>query len=259
MTVDLLRPDWPAPPNVRAAVTTRRGGVSAPPRDSLNLALHVGDDPAAVAQNRQLLRQQLGLEREPGWLEQVHGTRVLTLDGGAQEDKTLGVNRADASVTRVAGQACVVMTADCLPVLFCDRAGTVVAASHAGWRGLAAGVLRATVKAMAVDPANIVAWFGPAIGPAQFEVGGEVVDVFMDNAISDSHRSAIPACFAASPTNPGKLLADIYALGRAELNALGVNAVYGGGLCTVTDRSNWYSYRRAGVTGRMASLIWLAL
>ena len=251
MAANLLIPDWPAPVNVRSAVTTRRGGVSLPPWDAFNLALHVGDSSDAVTQNRRRLRQQLELPREPGWLEQVHGTRVLNLDVGSGPD-----NRADASLSRT-GHPCVVMTADCLPVLFCDRAGTVVAASHAGWRGLATGILRNTVASMAVAPTDILAWLGPAIGPACFEVGAEVVTAFEENAVDGLHRQAIPACFATSPSYPGKRLADIYALARAELQSLGVSAIYGGGLCTVTDSDNWYSYRRDGVTGRMASLVWL--
>src|SRR5690606_37586118 len=156
MDPGLLRPDWPAPPSVRAAVSTRRGGVSVAPWDSLNLGDHVGDDPGAVAENRRRLVAALDLPRDPAWLEQVHGTRVLILDGGAAVDRV-----ADAALTRTPGVACAVMTADCLPVLFCDRAGTVVAASHAGWRGLAAGVLRATVAAMGVAPGDILAWLGP--------------------------------------------------------------------------------------------------
>ena len=252
MSAFFLRPDWPAPPSVFAAVSTRRGGVSLPPWNSLNLGGHVGDDPAAVAENRRRLGQALGLTRDPVWLTQVHGTRVLTLDGGAPVDVV-----ADAVLTRTPGVPCVVMTADCLPVLFCDRAGTVVAASHAGWRGLAAGVLRGTVAAMGVAPGDIVAWLGPAIGPACFEVGEEVRAAMLDNAVDARHGAAIPACFTPSATQPGKLLADIYGLARAELQALGVGATYGGGFCTVTDSAHWYSYRRDGVTGRMAALVWL--
>lgn len=252
MTVEVLRPDWPAPANVRALVTSRRGGASTPPWNGLNLALHVGDDPAAVAANRRLLRDASGLPAEPLWLDQVHGTRVLALDGQPAADRL-----ADAAVTRTAGIACAVMTADCLPVLLCDRRGTVVAACHAGWRGLAAGVLRNTVAAMGAASAEILAWLGPAIGPRCFEVGSEVMAACLAQAIDDSHRDFIPGCFSPSPTAPGKLLADLYALARAELRSLGVDAVFGGGLCTVTDGDNWYSYRRDGVTGRMASLIWL--
>jgi YfiH family protein len=251
MTIDLLRPAWPAPGNVSAVVTTRRGGVSAPPWNGLNLALHVGDDRAAVAANRRLLRNVPGLAAEPVWLEQVHGARVLALDARPPPDTI-----ADAAVTRAAGVPCAVMSADCLPVLFCDRQGTVVAASHAGWRGLAAGVLRNTVAAMAVAPKDILAWLGPAIGPRRFEVGPEVMAACVAQAIDEAHRRLVPGCFAPAPT-PGKLLADIYGLARAELRSLGVDAVFGGGLCTVTDGDNWYSYRRDGVTGRMASLIWL--
>ncbi len=252
MAPELLYPDWPAPTGVRAAVSTRRGGVSLPPWHGLNLGEHVGDDPAAVAVNRQLLREALALPAEPLWLQQVHGTRVLVQVGDLPVDRC-----ADAAVTREGGQVCVVMTADCLPVLLCDRAGTVVAAAHAGWRGLAAGVLRETVRAMAALPRDILAWLGPAIGPERFEVGGEVREAMRDNAIDERQRRGIEASFKPSPHQRDKLLADLYALARAELASLGVEAVYGGGLCTVTDERRWYSYRRDGVTGRMAALIWL--
>ena len=255
-----LIPDWPAPRRVRAAVSTRSGGVSAPPWDGLNLGSHVGDDPAAVAANRRLLAEALGLARQPVWLEQVHGTHVLVLGGDPATDPPTDPptdSTADAALTRERGQVCGVMTADCLPVLLCDRAGTVVAAAHAGWRGLAAGVLRQTVTAMGVAPEDILAWLGPAIGPRRFEVGGEVRAAMLDNAIDAGQRRLIPACFTPSPAADGKLLADIYALARAELASLGVVSVYGGGLCTVTDTVRWYSYRRDGVTGRMAALVWL--
>lgn len=246
----LLIPTWPVPDRVRAAVSSRRGGVSAAPWNGFNLGTHVGDDPLAVATNRRLLAETLGLASPPVWLQQVHGTRVLMLDDETSADCT-----ADAAVTRQHGQVCAVMTADCLPVLLCDRAGSVVAAVHAGWRGLAAGVVRETVRAMAVAPSDILVWLGPAIGPQRFEVGSEVREAILDNAIDPAQQQLIPACFV--PTANGKLLADIYALARAELASLGVMAVYGGGLCTVTDAKRWYSYRRDGVTGRMASLIWL--
>lgn len=246
-----LVPAWPAPPGVRSAVSTRRGGVSAPPWDEFNLGAHVGDDPAAVAANRRLLAEVLAIGREPVWLEQVHGTRVLLLEE-APEALT-----ADAAVTREPGKVCVVMTADCLPVLFCDRGGTVVAAAHAGWRGLAAGILRETVQAMGVAAEDILAWLGPAIGPEKFEVGGEVREAILDNAIDAAQRAVIPTCFRPSSAGSDRMLADIFALARAELASLGIRQVYGGGLCTVSDGSRWFSYRRDGVTGRMASLIWL--
>ncbi len=236
-------PDWPAPAGVRALSTTRAGGVSVAPYDSLNLGTHVGDDPANVAANRAQVRRIV--PSEPAWLNQVHGTVVVDAASVA------GVPDADASVSRTPGAVCVVMTADCLPVLLCDRAGTVVGAAHAGWRGLHGGVIEATVTAMQVAPADVIAWLGPAIGPTAFEVGDEVRAAFVAvDAIADA---------AFKPAGqPGKWLADIYLLARQRLAALGVTAVYGGDCCTVSESRRFFSYRRDGVTGRMASLVWLA-
>lgn len=242
MSAAWIRPDWPAPAQVRALSTTRSGGVSLPPYNSLNLGVHVGDQPADVAANRAVLRDVL--PGEPCWLNQVHGTRVVD---AAHPD---GVPDADAVVSRSAGAVCVVMTADCLPVLLCDHAGSVVGAAHAGWRGLQGGVIEATVAAMQVPPSEVIAWLGPAIGPAAFEVGDEVRAAFVADA------AAAALAFQPSAT-PGKWLADIYLLARQRLQVLGVNSVSGGDLCTVTDRQRFFSYRRDGVTGRMASLIWL--
>jgi YfiH family protein len=237
---DCLRPDWPAPANVHALQTLRTGGVSLPPWDGFNLGDHVGDGEQAVAANRAALRRQL--PGEPLWLRQVHGN--LAVDADFAPD----FSEADAAVARQSGRVCAVMTADCLPVLFCDRAGSVVAAAHAGWRGLAAGVLENTVRAMLVPPAEILAWLGPAIGPASFEVGGEVRDTFV--------RHDPEAANAFRPAREGKWLADIFLLARQRLNVVGVNAIYGGGMCTVQGQDRFFSYRRDGVTGRMASLIW---
>lgn len=236
-------PDWPAPARVRALSTTRAGGVSVAPYDSLNLGTHVGDDPANVAANRAQVRRIV--PSEPAWLNQVHGTAVVDAASVA------GVPDADASVSRTPGAVCVVMTADCLPVLLCDRAGTVVGAAHAGWRGLHGGVIEATITAMQVAPADVIAWLGPAIGPTAFEVGDEVRAAFVAvDAIADA---------AFKPAGqPGKWLADIYLLARQRLAALGVTAVYGGDCCTVSESRRFFSYRRDGVTGRMASLVWLA-
>ncbi len=239
---DLLVPDWPAPGNVRAVQTLRTGGYSVTPWDQLNLGDHVGDLPAHVAANRAELRRHL--PAEPLWLRQVHG--VVAVDA----DIASGTPDADAAYARQVGRVCAVMTADCLPVLFCDRAGTVVAAAHAGWRGLLAGVLESTVAGMAVPPGDIMAWLGPAIGPAAFEVGDEVRAAFVarDPGAAEAFRAA----------SPGKWLADIYLLARQRLHALGLGAISGGDLCTVSDSERFFSYRRDGVTGRMASLIWLA-
>ncbi|MFB8831158.1 peptidoglycan editing factor PgeF [Azotobacter sp. CWF10] len=237
----LLVPDWPAPERVRACVTTREGGISAAPFDSFNLGDHVGDEPVAVTENRQ--RLQSGLGCEPAWLRQVHGVMVVPADPALAPE-------ADASWTDRSGIACAILTADCLPVLFCDRAGTRVAAAHAGWRGLAGGVLEATLDALAVAPENLLVWLGPAIGPAAFEVGPEVREAFLER-----HPQAASA-FVAS-RNPGRFMADLYRLARIRLAARGVEAVYGGGLCTFQD-ARFYSYRRAPRTGRFASLVWLA-
>jgi YfiH family protein len=239
---ELIVPDWPAPACVRAVATTRGGGYSQGPYAGLNLATHVGDDPAAVQANRQLLCRQLGLDAEPVWLEQVHGRRVLQLPQDPLQP-------ADASVCRQPGLACVVMSADCLPVLFCDRAGTVVAAAHAGWRGLAAGVLEATVQAMAVPPAQLMAWLGPAIGPQAFEVGEPVRTAFL------AAQSAAAGAFVPAGT-PGQWYADLYALARLRLQGAGLRQIHGGGYCTLADPTRFYSYRREPRCGRMATLVW---
>ena len=235
----MIVPDWPAPPHVKSLMTTRESGVSRAPWHSFNLGDHVGDDMAHVAANRARLRQQL--PSEPGWLKQVHSAKVV--------ERGTGVPEADASYTRQTGSVSVVLTADCLPVLFCDRVGSVVAAAHAGWRGLADGVLEASVAAMQVPSGEILAWMGAAIGPQAFEVGDEVRQAFVAQ-----HPEAAAAFI---PHAPGKWLADIYQLARIRLNHVGVQAVYGGGRCTYTETDSFFSYRRDGVTGRMASLIWL--
>ena len=241
--MNLILPDWPAPARVQSLMTTREGGVSGPPWTSLNLGDHVGDDPAHVASNRARLREQL--PAEPGWLKQVHSARVVELGRDADLE-------ADASFTRQAGQVCAVLTADCLPVLFCDRTGTVVAAAHAGWRGLAGGVLEATIAAMRVPPGDVLAWMGAAIGPQAFEVGDEVREAFVGQ-----HLEAATAFLPHPASIPGKWLADIYRLARIRLERAGVQAICGGGRCTYQEAGAFYSYRRDGITGRMASLIWL--
>jgi YfiH family protein len=235
-----LTPDWPAPASVKACVTTREGGVSEAPFDSLNLGDHVDDRPEAVAENRRRLTDHFSIQ--PAWLQQVHGIAVAHADPGI-------VATADASWTATPGIACAAMTADCLPALFCDRAGTRVAAAHAGWRGLAAGVLEATLDSLNVPAEDVLVWLGPAIGPKAFEVGPEVREVFIDQ---------LPAAVDAfvPSHNAGKFMADIYLLARLRLAARGVTAVYGGGFCTVND-PRFFSYRRASRTGRFASLVWL--
>lgn len=240
--MDIILPDWPAPANVCAAQSGRTGGVSHAPFHSLNLGTHVGDSRQYVTTNRERLGAYLNLPAEPVWLEQVHGTRVLTLPAEDNE------RTADAVVTRTPGQVCAVMTADCLPVLFCDQDGTVVGAAHAGWRGLAAGVLEATLEAMRVDPESVLAWMGPAIGPGAFEVGGEVRDAFIQHS---------PLAADAFVPHGEKWLADIYHLARLRLAAAGVHHIYGGEHCTYAEPERFFSYRRDRRTGRMASLIWL--
>lgn len=234
-------PDWPAPANVRALQTTRTSGVSPAPWAGFNLGDHVGDDPARVAANRAELRRHL--PAEPAWLTQVHGIAAVDAENCPKS------MRADASFARRPNVVCAIMTADCLPVLFCDRAGTVVAAAHAGWRGLVAGVLEATVAAMKVPAGEILAWLGPAIGPQAFEVGDEVRAAFI------AHDPSAAGAFV--PHGAGKWLADIYTLAKQRLANAGVSAVYGGGRCTVSEAETFFSYRRDGVTGRMASLVWL--
>jgi len=235
-------PDWPAPARVKALQTTRQGGVSLAPYDSLNLGSHVGDNPLAVARNRILLNTLL--PSEPVWLEQVHGTQV------ADADHADCVVRADACIARQRGSVCAVMTADCLPVLLCDKQGTAVGAVHAGWKGLASGVIETTVLAMGVAPPSLMAWLGPAIGQEDFEVGEEVRAAFV---------AAQPqAASAFIPGQPGKWLADIYALARLRLNTLGITQIYGGTRNTYREHDKFFSYRRDGTTGRMGTFIWLA-
>lgn len=237
----LIVPDWPAPVRVRAVQTTRRGGLSKPPYDSLNLGMHVGDDALTVAANRNLLNTVV--PSEPVWLEQVHGTDVILAERAGCAP------RADACITRQANAVCTVMTADCLPVFLCDDAATVVGVAHAGWRGLADGVIEAAVRAMAVAPSSLMAWLGPAIGSQSFEVGAEVRETFL--------RHDLAAASAFTPV-ANKYLADIYLLARQRLQALGMRRIYGGNFCTCRDADRFYSYRRDGQTGRMASLIWLS-
>lgn len=236
----LIIPNWPAPPNVRAMQTTRQGGVSAAPYDTLNLGDHVGDEPLTVARNRTLLNHLV--PSEPVWLVQQHGTKVVNAD------QTSCFPQGDACIARHRQSVCVVMTADCLPVLLCDVQGGVVGAVHAGWKSLLAGVIEATVQAMEVAPQNLMAWLGPAISQQAFEVGKEVHDFFV---AADSQAEA-----AFVPGQHGKWFADLYALARLRLNALGITQIYGGDHCTYRERDKFFSYRRDGVTGRMGTFIW---
>jgi len=238
----LLLPEWGAPPAVRAAFTLRAGGVSLAPFDTLNLGARVGDEPGAVAENRRRVRARLALPEEPAWLEQVHGSRVADLDAGDVSTP------ADAVVTRAIGRVCAVQVADCMPVLFAARDGSAVAVAHAGWRGLAAGVLEATVAHLQVAPAELIAWLGPAISARHFEVGDEVRAAFI---ASDPGAAA---AFAANTR--GRWQCDLTALARRRLAALGLTAVSGGSWCTYADPARFFSFRRDGRCGRMAALIW---
>lgn len=236
-----IAPNWPVPAHVKAIQTTRLGGISNAPYDSLNLGDHVGDAPLAVVSNRTLLNTLL--PSEPVWLEQVHGTVVASADMANCRPQ------ADACIARHRDSVCVVMTADCLPILLCNTQGSVVGAAHAGWKGLAVGVVEATVQAMDVPPQNLMAWLGPAISQQAFEVGDEVRALFVD---ANSKTSA-----AFVPGQHGKWFADIYALARLRLNSLGVAQIFGGNYCTYSDAAKFFSYRRDGATGRMGTFIWL--
>ena len=239
----LLHADWPAPNNVHTLITTRQGGISQDRFASLNVGDHVGDDSVAVAENRR--RVQVHVPLPLAYLRQVHGNRVVPA-----ADCLGAPPEADAAFDRSRRAACAVMTADCLPVLLCDRTGSVVAAAHAGWRGLAGGVLENTIAAMQADPADLLAWLGPAIGPDAFEVGGDVLAAF---------TQADPAAEAAfEPIGSGKYLANIYLLATQTLRRAGVSQIYGGRHCTVLERDRFFSYRRDGQTGRMASAVWLS-
>ncbi|MBA4143134.1 MAG: peptidoglycan editing factor PgeF [Nitrosospira sp.] len=239
-------PDWPAAGNVKALFTTRNGGVGSAPYDSLNLGDHVGDDPLIVRQNRALLRRLV--PNEPCWLKQVHGTHSLSIDDG-----NCAVRQGDAAFSRRPGNICAVLVADCLPVLLCDRAGTVVGVIHAGWRGMAEGVIECAVSAIGAAGNPVIAWLGPAIGPNHFEVGDEVREAFISH-----HKQAGAAFLPCNSRDDGKWLADLFLLARQRLAQAGVHEVFGGGKCTYSDPARFFSYRRDGNTGRMAGLIWLA-
>ena len=261
----VITPEWPAPARVRCAFTLRSGGVSVAPHDSLNVGAHVGDAVEAVGENRRRVRDYLRLPAEPVWLQQVHGIDVVDLDvleGDARSQSgglaaagveavvsVEGAPRADAAVTRICGRVCVIQVADCMPVLFAARDGSAVGAAHAGWRGLAGGVLEQTVRALGVAPAGLIAWLGPTISQQHFEVGDDVRTAFV---------SGDPGAAAAFLTNTrGRWQCDLYALARRRLAALGVGQVFGGGWCTYADGARFFSFRRDGQCGRMAALIWL--
>ena len=259
-TLAAIEPQWPTPARVRAAFTCRTGGVSVAPFDSLNVGAHVGDAVDAVRENRRRLREELQLPAEPVWLQQVHGTEVVDLDAlaserdGARADIRAAAPapeppRADAAVARVSGRVCAIQVADCMPVLFAARDGTAVAAAHAGWRGLAGGVLEETVRKLGVAPTHLLAWLGPTISQDNFEVGEDVRTAFT------SHDPEAASAFVANTR--GRWQCDLYTLARRRLFALGIEDVFGGGWCTYADAARFFSFRRDGQCGRMAALIWL--
>ncbi|MCG8434376.1 MAG: peptidoglycan editing factor PgeF [Gammaproteobacteria bacterium] len=238
-----ITPDWPAPVNVRAVVTTRMGGVSEPPFDTFNPVNDVGDTAQAARENRRRLQEYLALDNEPRWLKQVHGRQVV------RADKIASGEQADAAWTQQQGLPCVVTTADCLPVFMCDKAGTFVAAIHAGWRGLAQGVVKQCLETVPAVAQDIMTWLGPAIGPQAYEVGEDVYRAFI------SMDAKFEQAFNVLST--GKWLCDLYAVARLQLSAAGVEEIYGGGFCTHSDKQRFFSFRRDKRCGRMANLIWL--
>jgi len=242
--LDLIIPEWPAPDHVKAFTSTRSAGLSEAPYDSLNLGDHVGDNGLKVKQNRDILIQNAQLPAPPRWLSQVHGCKVI--DSGQW---TAG-EQADGIVSKTINHVCPILTADCLPILLCNQQGDQIAALHAGWRGLANGIIEQTIAAFSCHTSNILAWLGPAIGPEQFEVGQDVVDAFVKHDVVSQQ--------AFQQTDDSHYLADIYLLARQRLNALGVHAIFGGDFCTVNEPSRFFSYRRDAITGRMASVIWIA-
>lgn len=240
--MQIIKPEWPAAENIVAFSTTRLGGFSTRPYDSLNLGMHVKDSPEHVKKNRDLLRTTMDLPREPAWLQQTHSTIAVEVN------EQFSYCAADAGYSRDKNQIAVVMTADCLPLLVCNKLGTEVAAIHAGWRGLADGVIEATIAKLASKPEDLLVWLGPAIGPLAFEVGLDVYEKFLQNP---------EAKLAFQLFKTDKWLMDIYMLARQRLNKLGIKSIYGGSYCTYTDEQRFFSYRRDGDTGRMASLIYI--
>lgn len=259
--MDLIIPSWPAPANIAAAITTRNGGCSTSPWNSLNLAFHVGDSPALVEQNWQSVSEQLSLPSTPQLLNQVHGIDIVEV-GDRKEVANVITPTADGCYTKIPGYVCAVMTADCLPILLCNTAGTEVAAVHAGWRGLAAGVVSNAVKQFCSPATDLMAYLGPAISQQNFEVGPEVRQAFLSSSSHEHVPHKINACFTQSDSEGGdsksdRWMADLYGLARIALNQAGVSQIYGGDFCSYTDAEQFYSYRRDGQTGRMASLIWI--
>ncbi len=243
MSLSLIYPDWPAPDTVKAVSTTRQGGFSKPPFESLNLGLHVGDSANKVEKNRNYLIETAQLPAHPRWLNQVHGTTVSTANTWQNGDE------ADAIISTVANQVCTIMTADCLPILLCNQQGDTVAAIHAGWRSLADGIIEKTLLQFNHAPQEIMVWLGPAIGPTQFEVGTDVYHTFTQHS-----QQAQQAFVQIDATH---YLANIYQLAKQRLNARYIHSIYGGDFCTVTESNQFFSFRRDGITGRMVSMIWI--
>ncbi len=252
--INWIEPDWNKPQRIKTLCTTRKGGISRHPFNSLNLGLNAGDDPSVVIQNRSIVRSNL--PTEPIWLKQVHGVAVST--PVTRVSSAGKVIEADASVSNIPNEVLIILTADCMPVLFTSRNGDVVGAAHAGWRGLSSGVLENTIQEMCnLSPGlmtkDILVWMGPAIGPSAFEVGEDVLQAFAGYA-----QSTLSRAFRPIVGSPGKYFVDLYLLARDRLQTLGIEEITGGGLCTFTDQENFFSYRRDGITGRFASLIWIA-
>lgn len=243
MTANWLQADWPAPDFIKAGTTLRQGGVSIGAYSSFNLATHVGDELAAVERNRAILDQSLNVPNAPQWLEQIHSTEVVLLPNEE------AIPKADASYTSKENIVCTVMTADCLPLLITNKQGSCVAAIHAGWRGLCDGIIEATIKKLPVEPESLLVWLGPAIGADVYEVGEEVYDAFT--------KAEVEAKQAFTSVSEGHWLFDIYQLAKLRLNKMGVNHIYGGDRCTLSEEEHFFSYRRDDVTGRMASMIWI--
>lgn len=244
-TLEIIQPNWPAPAHVKALTTTRNGGFSVGSYASFNLSNLVGDEPGTVKRNRGLLREALQLPAEPLWLKQVHGSRVIDAFDAAPGEE------ADGCVTGTPGVVCAVLTADCLPIFLCDRRSTRIAILHAGWRGLAAGVIEEGLRRIQLPPANLLVWLGPAIGPSAYEVGDDMRRAFVEQD-KETAQSFTPV-----PDRPGHWLADLYDIARRRLRAQGVHAIHGGLRCTFRERNLFYSHRREGACGRMASIIWL--
>lgn len=255
-----IKPTWPAPSQVKAFSTVRTGGVSAKPFDSFNLGNHVGDDPRSVAENRNILSQGLRLPETPRWINQVHGTDIIDLENYPVTSLP-NLPNADASISFKPHQVALVLTADCLPILLCDQKASCIAAIHAGWRGLAAGIIQRAVEKLKCDPSSLMAWLGPAIGPTAFEVGQEVKEAFSlagdEKAFKALTSTSGKTSGKTSGQTPGKWLADLYILARLRLAHLGIQNIYGGEYCTFKEEDKFFSYRRANPTGRQATIIWL--